>query len=59
MTKCWMADPEDRPTYDSILEALSRMVTEAEQHVQYTHLPAYLHSLDSGADGDGDEISHA
>ncbi|XP_076457417.1 uncharacterized protein LOC143291439 isoform X2 [Babylonia areolata] len=59
MTRCWMALPDDRPTYDSILDTLSRLVTEADQHVQFTHLPAYLHSLDGGADGDGDEISHA
>ncbi|PVD27091.1 hypothetical protein C0Q70_12242 [Pomacea canaliculata] len=59
MMKCWMANPEDRPTYDAILESLSHMVTEAEAHVVYAHLPAYLQSLDGGADGDADGISHA
>ncbi|KAK7106657.1 hypothetical protein V1264_017886 [Littorina saxatilis] len=59
MMRCWMGEPDDRPTYDTVLDTMSRLVTEADQHVQYTHLPAYLHSLDGGADGDGDEISHA
>ncbi|KAK7481735.1 hypothetical protein BaRGS_00026983 [Batillaria attramentaria] len=59
MMKCWMADPDHRPSYDTILESLSHLVTEADAHVQYTHLPAYLHSLDTGGDCDGDGISHA
>lgn len=59
MMKCWMANPDDRPTYDAILEALTHLVTEADVHVLYAHLPAYLQSLDSGADGDADGISHA
>ncbi|RUS71641.1 hypothetical protein EGW08_020598, partial [Elysia chlorotica] len=48
LLRCWHTIPEERPSYQEILEVLSHLVINAEVHIDFSSLPDHLLSLDTG-----------
>ncbi|BFZ25634.1 hypothetical protein BsWGS_28674 [Bradybaena similaris] len=48
LLRCWHTIPEERPSYQEILEVLSLLVIHADVHIDFSSLPDHLLSLDTG-----------
>ncbi|GFS10415.1 tyrosine kinase receptor Cad96Ca [Elysia marginata] len=48
LLRCWHTIPEERPSYQEILEVLSHLVVNADTHIDFSSLPDHLLSLDTG-----------
>ncbi|CAL1543239.1 unnamed protein product [Lymnaea stagnalis] len=47
LLRCWHTIPEERPSYQEILEVLSHLVVNADVHIDFSSLPDHLLSLDT------------
>ncbi|XP_055866461.1 myoblast growth factor receptor egl-15-like isoform X2 [Biomphalaria glabrata] len=47
LLRCWHTIPEERPSYQEILEVLSHLVVNADVHIDFCNLPDHLLSLDT------------
>ncbi|XP_005091416.2 tyrosine kinase receptor Cad96Ca [Aplysia californica] len=47
LLRCWHTLPEERPSYQEILEVLSHLVVNADLHIDFSGLPDHLLSLDT------------
>ncbi|XP_041372575.1 fibroblast growth factor receptor homolog 1-like [Gigantopelta aegis] len=48
MYACWHSNPEDRPTYTELLQALGELVSDHQSHIVLDQLPEYLNSSEEG-----------
>ena len=53
MSVCWHGNPEDRPTYNQIIEALTELAQDHYPHIMFDKLPDYLKT----GEGLDDQIS--
>ncbi|XP_046374882.1 fibroblast growth factor receptor homolog 1-like isoform X1 [Haliotis rufescens] len=47
MSACWHGNPEDRPTYSQIIEALTELAQDHYTHIMFDRLPDYLKTPDA------------
>lgn len=50
MSACWHGNPEDRPTYSQIIEALTELAQDHYTHIMFDRLPDYLKTPDAYED---------
>ena len=48
MYACWHSNPEDRPTYTELLQALGELVSDHQSHIVLNKLPEYLNASEDG-----------